>query len=94
MVALILWWAITIYVWVLIARCILSFVPLMVPGWTPRGFMLVLVEAIYTVTDPPIKLLGKVIPPIRLGTVMLDLSVILLFIALQFLRNFVWLIPF
>lgn len=94
MVAFVLWWIITIYVWVLIARVILSFVPLISPDWTPRGFMLVIVEAIYTLTDPPIKALRKVIPPLRLGNVALDLSVLLLLIGLNFLQGMLRFLPF
>ncbi len=49
--------------------------------------MVVVLEAIFTVTDPPVKLLRRLIPPISLGGVRLDLSIMvllfLLFILMQ-----------
>ena len=35
--------------------------------WRPRGVVLVIAEAVYTVTDPPLQALRKVIPPLTLG---------------------------
>ncbi|MDO5676551.1 MAG: YggT family protein [Propionibacteriaceae bacterium] len=89
MVALILWWLITLYVWVLLARVIISWIPMFAPGWEPKGILLVLVEFIYTLTDPPIKLLRRWIKPVRLGNASLDLSVLVLFILLQIVGQLV-----
>ena len=94
MVAYILWWLIGIYIWVLLARVLLSWIPMFAPHWTPKGLILVIVEFVYTLTDPPVKALGKVIKPVRIGNVSLDLSVLVLFIGLQILQSFVGLIPF
>lgn len=94
MVAWLLWWAITLYIWVLVARAFISFIPLIVRDWTPRGLVLILVEGIYTITDPPLKALSKCIPPIRMGNVMLDMSFLVLLIGLQFVQVFVRLLPF
>ncbi len=94
MVRLILWWALGFYIWVLLARVILSWVPMFAPGWTPRGVVLVLVEFVYTLTDPPVKALQKFIKPVRIGNAYLDLSVLVLFIGLQILQSFVRYIPF
>ena len=47
--------------------------------------VLVGAEAVYTVTDPPLKALRKVIPPLRLGGIALDLAFIVLFIGLSLL---------
>lgn len=94
MIALILWWLCTFYVWLLLGRVILSFVPLLAPQWSPRGAMLVLVEGIYTLTDPPINALRKVLPPVRLGNVALDLSVLVLLFGIQILQSMLGLLPF
>ncbi|MCT1709712.1 MULTISPECIES: YggT family protein [Dermabacter] len=48
-------------------------------SFKPRGFVLVVCELIYTVTDPPVKALRSVIPPLRLGDVALDVSVLVIF---------------
>ncbi|SDL56195.1 YggT family protein [Tessaracoccus oleiagri] len=93
MIAFVLWWIITVYVWVLLARVVLSFVPLLVPGWTPRGLALLVVEGVYTVTDPPINGLRRIIPPMRLGNVALDLSVLVLLLGLQLLQSMLALLP-
>jgi YggT family protein len=67
-------WTLRIYTWVLWARFILDWVRVFNPRFRPRGLFLVVVEFVYTVTDPPIKLIRKVLPPIRLGQISLDLG--------------------
>jgi len=49
-------------------------------SWRPSGPLLVVAELIYTVTDPPLRALRRVIPPLRIGQVSLDLSFLVLFI--------------
>ncbi|MCL1838317.1 MAG: YggT family protein [Propionibacteriaceae bacterium] len=73
---------ISAYVFILAIRALISFIPLFRRGWTPRGFVLVIVEIIYTITDPPLKLLRKFIPPLRLGELQLDLAFIVLWLSL------------
>lgn len=95
MVAVVLWWLITLYVWVLLARVIVSWIPMFAPGWEPKGIVLVLVELIYTLTDPPVRFLRRWIKPVRLGNASLDLSVLVLFIGLQLLGRLVLMyVPF
>ncbi|GAA4903591.1 YggT family protein [Tessaracoccus lubricantis] len=89
MVAYLLWWLINLYVWVLIARAIISWVPMFAPGWHPKGFVLVLVETIYSLTDPPLRFMRRFIKPVRLGNVSLDLGFLVLFILLQILAQLV-----
>lgn len=94
MVAYLLWWFLTVYTWILLARVILSWVPMFAPDWTPRGPVLVLVELIYSLTDPPVKALGKMFKPVRMGNVSLDLSVLILFILLQLAKYALHFVPF
>ena len=54
--------------------------------WRPVGAAAVGLEIVYTVTDPPVRLLRRVIPPLRIGQVSLDLSVLILLILLSILR--------
>ncbi len=49
--------------------------------FSPQGLVLVACEAVYTVTDPPVKALRSVVPPLRLGGVALDVSVLIIFFA-------------
>ena len=66
----------------LIGRIIVEFVRTFARDWRPSGVVVIILEAIFTVTDPPVKLLRRLIPPISLGGVRLDLSImVLLFIV-------------
>jgi YggT family protein len=69
----------------LIARLVLDYIQMFARSWRPSGFALVLAEIVYTVTDPPLKALRKIIPPLRLGSVALDLSFLVLVILVQIL---------
>ncbi len=55
-------------------RFILDLVRNIVRGWRPTGFVLLVSEFVYVVTDPPIKLVRRVIPTIRIGRLALDFS--------------------
>jgi YggT family protein len=73
----------------LIARFVLDWVQMLARNWRPRGFIAVLCEGLYSVTDPPLRAVRGVIPPLRLGAVMLDLSPMILIIAIYILRAIV-----
>ena len=75
----------SIYVLVLIARIVVDYVMIFARDWRPRGVVLVVVEAVYTVTDPPLKALRRFIPPLRIGSVSLDLAFLVLFLLVQVL---------
>ena len=62
-------------------RFVVDWVQIFARSWVPHGFLLVLLELVYSVTDPPIKALRRVIPPLRLGNFALDLSFIIVMIA-------------
>jgi YggT family protein len=65
----------------LIGRLVLDWIQVFAREWRPRGVVLVIAEAIYTVTDPPLKLLRRAIPPLRIGQVAVDLAFMILFIV-------------
>lgn len=67
----------------LVARLVLDWVQLFARDWRPRSIALVIAEVVYTVTDPPLRALRRVIKPIRLGGVQLDLSFFVLFIVVS-----------
>jgi YggT family protein len=81
----VLTYVLTIYLVVLIGRMIFSYVQIFARDWRPHGILLILAEAIFTVTDPPLRFLRRFIPPLRLGTVALDLSFMVLFIVVLIL---------
>ena len=71
--------------WVFIAllwvRFVVDWVQVFARSWTPSGVLLVILEFVYSVTDPPIKALRRVVPPLRIGTFSLDLSFLLVMIS-------------
>jgi len=79
-------WAFIALLWV---RFIVDWVQVFARSWSPSGVLLVLLEVVYSVTDPPIKALRRVIPPLRLGQVALDLSFIIVLIGAYLLLNVV-----
>lgn len=68
----------------LIARLVLDYIQMFARTWRPHGVLLVVAEVIYTITDPPLKALRRVIPPLKLGQITLDLSFLVLVILVQF----------
>jgi len=64
----------------LIIRLVFDWVQMFSRDWRPRGIVLVLAEAVYSVTDPPLRALRRVLPPLRLGAVSLDLAFTALFL--------------
>ncbi len=83
-----------IFLFALLGRLIFDYVQMFSRTWRPKGPILYLVEAIYTVTDKPMKLVGRFVPPLRLGAVSLDMSFIVLFFGTQLLMDFVRRISF
>ena len=55
------------YILFVLARLVADWVQMFARSWAPRGPVLVLMEVIYTATDPPIRLFRRFIPPLRLG---------------------------
>ncbi|TWP35178.1 YggT family protein [Leekyejoonella antrihumi] len=72
---------------VLIGRLVLDWVQVFAREWKPKGPVLVVAEVVYTVTDPPLKLLRRVIPPLRIGSVGIDVGFLVLLLAVSLLLN-------
>jgi len=73
------------YLVLLIARMILSWIQVYARSWSPSGILLVVAEGVYSATDPPLRFLRRYIPSVRLGSVALDLSFMLLFLVIYVL---------
>jgi YggT family protein len=76
-----------LYVLVLIARLVLEYVSVFARDWRPKGPVLLLSEAVFTLTDPPLKAIRKVVPSLRIGSVALDLSFIILLFGISITRG-------
>jgi len=62
-------------------RFVVDWVQIFARQWTPHGVLLVALEVVYSITDPPIKALRRVIPPLRIGSISLDLSFLIVMIG-------------
>lgn len=82
-----------LYIFVLFARLILDYIPLFNREWRPKGFGLVAAEAVYTVTDPPIRFFRRLIPPLRIGSLSLDfgftLTLLIVLVLMNIVRQFI-----
>jgi YggT family protein len=81
-IRVVLVYVLSIYLVLLIGRLIISWIQQFSRSWRPSGIVLVIAEAIYTATDPPLRFLRRYIPTVRLGSVALDLSFMLLFLVI------------
>ena len=86
-VAAVLYYVLTVFLVLLFLRLIFEYVFLLARSFRPTGLVAMLLELIYTVTDPPLKVLRRVLPPLRIGGVSLDLAFLVLFILVTILRN-------
>nr|WP_076389668.1 YggT family protein [Vaginimicrobium propionicum] len=80
-------WVLRIIVWLLIARMIISWIPIFAPTWRTPAFVAAIFEVIYTLTDPPIRFVGKYVKPLRLGGVSLDLGFMVVFLIVLALQR-------
>ena len=74
-----------LYFLVLIGRVVFDWIRIFAKEWRPRGAALLVAEPIYTLTEPPLRALRKVVPPLRLGQVSVDLSFMVLFFIVYIL---------
>lgn len=81
--------ALQLFFYALICRLIVDWIRVLAREWRPRGVILIFVEAIYTVTDPPLRWLRRLIPPLSLGSVRLDLAFLVLILGVGFLQTLV-----
>jgi YggT family protein len=81
-IKVVLVYILSIYLLLLIVRLIFSWIQQFSRSWSPSGILLVIAEAVYTATDPPLRFLRRYIPSPRIGSVALDLSFMLLFLVI------------
>ena len=74
----------TLFMWVLFARLIIDYVRMFARNWRPKSGVMALFEIVYAITDPPMKFVGRYIPPLRLGGVSVDLSFVVILLSIRF----------
>ncbi len=88
-VADVVYFALLVFLLLLVFRLIMEYVFLLARSYRPAGLVAAALELAYSVTDPPLKALRRVIPPLRIGQVSLDLGFIILFIVVRILMGVV-----
>jgi YggT family protein len=89
---LVLYSVLQLFIIALIARLVLDYVQMFARNWTPKGIALVFAEFVFTVTEKPLAFVRKFVPPLRVGSVSIDLAFILLFFGVQLLMRVVTLL--
>lgn len=91
-IATVIYFVLIAYLLALWVRFIIDLARVLGRSWRPKGFLLVIAEFVFTITDPPIKAVRKVLPPVRMGGAALDFSwsivllavIVLSYVALAF----------
>ncbi|WP_121252581.1 YggT family protein [Nocardioides ferulae] len=84
-----LYFALWAFIGLLWVRFVVDWVQVFARSWTPSGPLLVLLELVYSATDPPIKALRRIIPPLRIGNFALDLSFLIVMLVAYILLTVV-----
>nr|WP_219632434.1 YggT family protein [Haloechinothrix aidingensis] len=87
MVFQVVYYVLFVYWLVLLARVVAELVRAFAREWRPAGGVAVTLETIYTVTDPPVRALRRIIPTVRIGNVGLDLSIMVLLLVVFILMQ-------
>jgi YggT family protein len=85
----ILYTVLQLFIVALIARLVLDYVQMFARNWQPKGIALVFAEFVFTVTEKPLAFVRQFVPPLRVGSVSIDLAFILLFFGVQLLMRIV-----
>jgi len=88
-VKLVLSLVLQLFFYALICRLVLDWIQVLAREWRPRGPILFFAEAVYSVTDPSLKFLRRLIPPLSLGAVRLDMAFLVLILAVSLTLSFV-----
>ena len=65
----------------IVGRLVVEIVRSFARDWRPAGSTAAGLEVLFMVTDPPVKLLRRIIPQVRIGNVSLDLSIMILLLV-------------
>ncbi len=82
-----LYWALQLYFYALLARFVVDLIMSVKPGWRPPTALMPIIDFAYTITDPPLKFVRRFVPPLRLGPVALDLAWTIVVIGVLFLQG-------
>ena len=85
----VLLFALQIFFWLMLIRLVFDWVQVFARSWAPKGPVLVVLEIVYSVTDPPIMFIRRFVPPLRIGSVAIDTSFLIVLVIVYLLRALV-----
>jgi YggT family protein len=88
-IGVLLYTVLQLFIVALIARLVLDYVQMFARNWQPKGIALVFAEFVFTVTGKPLAFVRRFVPPLRVGSISIDLAFILLFFGVQLLMRIV-----
>ena len=87
LIASLLYLVVLVFFLLLLVRLVLDWVQFFARDWRPSGFALVVAEVTYSVTDPPLRALRRVLPPVGIGSVRFDLAFLVLALGCSLLLS-------
>lgn len=87
LLANLLYLVVLVFFLLLLVRLVLDWVQFFAREWKPTGVALVVAEVTYSVTDPPLRALRRVLPPVGIGQVRFDLAFLVLALGCSLLLN-------
>jgi YggT family protein len=78
-----------VFLWLMLIRLVFDWVQVFARSWAPRGPLLVVLGVVYSITDPPILFVRRFVPPLRLGSVAIDTSFLIVLILVYVLQSVV-----
>ncbi len=86
----VLYYVLLVFWLLLLGRLVVELVRTFAREWRPTGGVaVVIIETVFTLTDPPIKALRRILPPIPLGPIRLDLSLMIVMLVVIIAMNVV-----
>ena len=87
LVAQLLFYVVLVFFLLLLVRLVLDWVQFFAREWRPSGVALVIAEVTYSTTDPPLKALRRILPPLTIGSIRLDLAFLVLILLCSVLMS-------
>jgi YggT family protein len=75
-----------LYLLIILARVIVEMTRQFARSWRPAGVAAIGIEIVYVATDPPVLALRRMVKPVRIGSINLDLSILILLLAILALQ--------
>ena len=71
-----------IFLGLMLVRLVVDWTMVFARNWRPSGAVAAVLELAYSATDPPLRALRRVLPPLRLGSFALDLAFIVVIVVI------------